>query len=145
EEFPRITIATDVICGFPGESDDAFERTVELVEEIQPEIVNISRFFPRPGTPAKEMEQLSPLTVKERSGKITRLARRISLERNRAWLGWDGKVLVDEVGSKAGSLIGRNFAYKPVVLRTDEALLGRLVDVRVVRTSLTYLEGEVCG
>jgi len=145
EEFPRITIATDVICGFPGESEDAFERTMELVEEIQPEIVNVSRFFPRPGTPAKEMEQLSPLTVKERSGKITRLARRISLERNRAWLGWEGKVLVDEVGSKAGSLIGRNFAYKPVVLRTDEALLGRLVDVRVVRTSLTYLEGEVCG
>ncbi len=144
EKFPRITIATDVICGFPGESEDAFGRTMELVEEIQPEIVNVSRFFPRPGTPAKEMEQLSSLTVKERSGKITRLARRISLERNKAWLGWKGKVLVDEVGSKAGSLIGRNFAYKPVVLRTDEALLGRLVDVRVVRTSPTYLEGEVC-
>lgn len=145
EELPRITIATDVICGFPGESEDAFERTVELVEEIQPEIVNVSRFFPRPGTPAREMEQLSPLTVKERSRKMAGLTRRISLERNRAWLGWEGKVLVDEVGSKAGSLIGRNFAYKPVVLRADEALLGRLVDVRVVRTSLTYLEGEMCG
>jgi len=144
EEFPRITIATDVICGFPGESEDAFERTVELVEEIQPEIVNVSKFFPRPGTPAKAMEQLSPLAVKERSRRIAGLARNISLDGNRAWLGWEGKVLVDEVGSKAGSLIGRNFAYKPVVLKTDEALLGRLVDVRIVRTSPTYLEGEVC-
>ena len=145
EEFPRITIATDVICGFPGESEDAFERTVELVEEIQPEIVNVSKFFPRPGTPAKGMEQLSTLTVKARSRRIADLARRISSERNKAWLGWEGKVLVDEVGSKAGSLIGRNFAYKPVVLRTDEPLLGRLVDVRIVRASPTYLEAEVCG
>jgi threonylcarbamoyladenosine tRNA methylthiotransferase CDKAL1 len=145
EEFPRITIATDVICGFPGESEDAFERTVELVEEIQPEIVNVSRFFPRPDTPAKEMKQLPPLTVKERSGRMSGLASTISSERNKAWLGWEGKVLVDEIGSKAGSLIGRNFAYKPVVLKTDETLLGRLVDVKVVRTSPTYLEGEVCG
>jgi len=145
EEFPRITIATDVICGFPGESEQAFERTVKLVEEIQPEIVNVSRFFPRPGTPAKEMEQLSPLTVKSRSRRIAGLARRISLERNRAWLGWEGKVLVDEIGSKPGSWVGRNFAYKPVVLRTDEPLLGRLVDVRIVRASPTHLEAEACG
>jgi len=145
EEFPRITIATDVICGFPGESEEAFEGTLKLVEEVQPDIVNVSRFFPRPGTPAKGMEQLSTLTVKARSRRIADLARRISSERNKAWLGWEGKVLVDEVGSKAGSLIGRNFAYKPVVLRTDEPLLGRLVDVRIVRASPTYLEAEVCG
>ena len=84
-EFPRITIATDVICGFPGESEDAFERTVELVEEVRPDIVNVSRFFPRPGTPAKGMEQLSPVVVKVRSGRMAGLARRISLEGNRAW------------------------------------------------------------
>ena len=145
EGFPRITIATDVICGFPGESEEAFEGTLKLVEEVQPDIVNVSRFFPRPGTPAKGMEQLSTLTVKARSRRIADLARRISSERNKAWLGWEGKVLVDEVGSKAGSLIGRNFAYKPVVLRTDEPLLGRFVDVRIVRASPTYLEAEVCG
>ncbi len=144
-EFPRITIATDVICGFPGESEDAFERTVELVEEVRPDIVNVSRFFPRPGTPAKEMEQLSHLVVKERSGRMAGLVRRISSERNGGWLGWEGRVLVDEVGKEAGSWVGRNFAYKPVVLRGCEDLLGRLVDVRVVRAFSTYLEGEVCG
>ena len=71
------------------------------------------------------------------------LARRISSERNRAWLGWKGSILVDEVGSKLGSWVGRNFAYKPVVLRTDEPLFGRLVDVRIVRASPTHLEAEV--
>jgi len=144
EEFPRITIATDVICGFPGESEEAFEGTLKLVKEVQPDIVNVSRFFPRPGTPAKGMEQLPPLTVKARSRRMAGLARRISSERNRAWLGWEGRILVDEVGSKLGSWVGRNFVYKPVVLRTDEPLLGRLVDVRIVMASPTHLEAEVC-
>ena len=144
-ELPRITIATDVICGFPGESEDAFEHTVELVKEVRPDVVNVSRFFPRPGTPAKEMEQLPPLVVKARSGRMAGLARRISFERNENWLGWKGRVLVDEVGKKAGSWVGRNFAYKPVVLRVDAPLLGRLVDVRVVRAFPTYLEADVCG
>lgn len=141
-EFPRITIATDVICGFPGESEEAFEHTIRLVEEVQPDIVNVSRFFPRPGTPANGMEQLPPLVVKARSGRMAGLARRISFERNRAWLGWEGTVLVDEFGGKPGSWVGRNFTYKPVVLRSDEALLGKLVDVRVVRAFPTYLEAE---
>ncbi|MFQ5759117.1 MAG: tRNA (N(6)-L-threonylcarbamoyladenosine(37)-C(2))-methylthiotransferase [Candidatus Bathyarchaeia archaeon] len=142
-EFPRVTVATDVICGFPGEGEDAFERTMELVEEVQPDIVNVSRFFPRPGTPAKGMEQLPSLVVKARSGRMAGLARRICFERNRGWLGWEGRVLVDEVGGKSGSLVGRNSAYKPVVLRTEECLLGRLVDVRIVGAHATYLEGEV--
>jgi MiaB/RimO family radical SAM methylthiotransferase len=145
EEFPRITIATDVICGFPGESEEAFGRTVELVKEIQPDIVNVSRFFPRPGTPAKEMEQLSHLVVKGRSGRMACVAREISFERSGGWLGWEGRVLVDEVGKMARSWVGRNFAYKPVVLREGEGLLGKFVDVRVVRIFPTYLEGEVCG
>ena len=143
EEFPRITIATDVICGFPSESEEAFERTLKLVKEVQPDIVNVSRFFSRPDTPAKEMKQLPPLIVKARSGRMSGLASRISSERNKAWLGWEGKVLVDEIGSKPASWVGRNFAYKPVVLRTDEPLLGRLVDIRIVRASPTYLEAEV--
>jgi MiaB-like tRNA modifying enzyme len=145
EELPGITMATDVICGFPGESEEAFEHTIELVKETQPDIVNVSRFFPRPGTPAKKMEQLSHLVVKERSGKMASLAGEFSLERNRGWLGWEGRVLVDEVGKEAGSWVGRNFAYKPVVLRGDEDLFGRFVDVRVVRTFPTYLEAEMCG
>lgn len=141
-EFPRITIATDIICGFPGESEEAFERTVELVGEVQPDIVNVSRFFPRPGTPAKEMTQLPPLVVKARSKRMASLTRRISLERNRSWLDWEGKVLVDEVGNRAKSWVGRNFAYKPVVLRVSEDLLGRFVDVKVVKAFPTYLEAE---
>jgi len=145
DAFPRVTVATDVICGFPGESEEAFGRTMELVREVGPDVVNVSRFFPRPRTPAKMMEQLPHGVVKARSRRMSGLARRVASERNEAWVGWVGSVLVDEVGCKAGSWVGRNSAYKPVVLRTDESLLGRFVDVRVVKARATYLVGEVCG
>ncbi|UCC33781.1 MAG: tRNA (N(6)-L-threonylcarbamoyladenosine(37)-C(2))-methylthiotransferase [Candidatus Bathyarchaeota archaeon] len=143
-EFPRITIATDVICGFPGESEKAFERSMELVEDIQPDIVNVSRFFPRPSTAAKGMVQLPASVVKGRSGRMSRLAGWSSCAKNESWLGWEGRVIVDEIGNRSGSWVGRNFAYKPVVLRDEGVLLGKFVDVRIVGASATYLNGEIC-
>ena len=143
KKFPKITVATDVICGFPSESRDAFEHTVQLVEEVQPDIVNISKFFPRPRTPATKMKQLPPKEVKVRSRRMAELARKVSFEKNEAWMGWEGEILIDEKGKKPAPWVGRNFAYKPVVVRSDEFLLGRFVDVRVVRVFPTYLEAEV--
>lgn len=143
KEFPKITVVTDVICGFPGESQDAFEHTVKLVEEVQPDIVNISKFFPRPRTPAAKMKQLPPEKVKVRSRRMAEVARKVSFEKNEAWRGWEGEILIDEKGKKPASWVGRNFAYKPVVVRCNEFLLGRFVNVRVVKVFPTYLEAEV--
>jgi len=144
EEIPEITLATDVICGFPGENIEAFERTVELIEEVQPDIVNISKFFPRPRTPAGKMKPfVHPYEIKERSRRLAELSKRVSLERNRAWIGWKGRILVDEVGKNASSWIGRNFVYKPVVVRGGGFLFGRFLVVRVVRVFPTYLEAEI--
>ncbi|MFQ6094817.1 MAG: tRNA (N(6)-L-threonylcarbamoyladenosine(37)-C(2))-methylthiotransferase [Candidatus Bathyarchaeia archaeon] len=142
EKMPRITLSTDVICGFPGESEDAFNRTVELIKEAAPDIVNISKFFPRPQTPAAEMEQLPPAEVKNRSRRLTEIAKRISYERNRLWLGWKGRILIDEKG-KRDTWVGRNYAYKPVVVRCEENLLGKFVDVCVVEAFPTYLKAEI--
>ena len=141
-EIPEITLATDVICGFPGESNMAFERTVELISEVKPDIINISKFFSRPHTPAEKMKRLPSQEVKERSRKMAELSRRISLEKNEAWKNWEGMVLVDEKG-RARSWIGRNFAYKPVVIKTSEFLLGRILKARVARVFPTYLEAEI--
>ena len=141
-EIPKITIATDVICGFPNESEDAFERTTELIKEIQPDIVNVSKFFPRPHTPAKKMKPLPPREIKKRSKEMAELSRKIALERNKAWIKWEGAILVDEKG-KEKSWIGRNFAYKPMVIKTSEFLLGKFLNVRVVRVFPTYLEAEI--
>jgi len=142
-EIPQITIATDIICGFPGESREAFERTLKVLEEIKPDVVNVSKFFPRPGTPAKRMRQVPYEEVKARSRAGSKLALKLSLERNRVWVGWEGRILIDEKGT-GDSWIGRNFAYKPVVVRGEGGdLLGKFLRVRVVEAHETYLEAEV--
>jgi len=142
EEVPEITLATDIICGFPGESHEAFQRTLELAEETQPDIVNISKFFARPNTPAEKMVQLDAVKVAERSRKLTELVRGISFKRNQRWLNWQGEILVDEKG-KGSSWIGRNFAYKPIVIKSSENLLGRFIRVQISKAYSTYLEAEV--
>jgi threonylcarbamoyladenosine tRNA methylthiotransferase CDKAL1 len=143
--FRGLTLATDVICGFPGESEEAFGRTLRLVEEVRPDVVNVSKFFARPRTRAAEMRTdfVSPSEIKRRSGAAGALAKRVALEKNKQWTGWRGEVLVDEVGKSAGSWVGRNFAYKPVVVRSADDLLGKTVNVRITNAFATYLEGEV--
>lgn len=140
-EFGRITIATDVICGFPGEDGEAFENTLQLVRDVRPEVVNISKFFRRPKTPRLEGGRVSSSETKRRSRLLTDLYRDISLKQNRRWIGWEGEVLVDEVGT-GKSWVGRNFAYKPVVIREREDLLGQFVNVKIRETAPTYLLGE---
>lgn len=135
---PSITIWTDVICGFPGEDDAAFQRTMAAVTTTQPDVVNISQFFPRPGTPAQALRQLPSRVVKARSRAMTTLCRAIAARRNRRWVGWRGEVLVDERGSGA-SWVGRNYAYKPVVLRDAVAALGQRRAVVIDAATGTHL------
>ncbi len=141
-EIPRLTLATDIICGFPGEDEQAFRRSVELIKEIKPDVLNISKFFSRPKTPAEGMEQLPLREVKERSRKMTELFRSICLERNRAWLNWGGEIIVDEKG-KCGSWVGRNFAYKPIAIKSRDKLLGKFLHVKVKAAFPTYLLAEI--
>jgi threonylcarbamoyladenosine tRNA methylthiotransferase CDKAL1 len=143
--IPDLTLATDVICGFPGENEEAFKRTLTLIEEVKPDVVNVSKFFPRPRTLAEKMTpKVAASNVKTRSQRLAKLVKRISAEKNAAWMDWAGKILVDERGKQHGSWIGRNFAYKPIVVKSeDESLLGRVLNVRVVKTFQTYLEAEI--
>jgi len=144
EEVSGITIATDVICGFPGESDEAFSNTLKLVKATRPDIINISKFFPRPRTTAEKMEPRVPLReVSERSKRMAGLSKKISSEKNNKWTEWEGKILVDEKGKVSNSWIGRNFAYKPIVVKSSETLLGKSINVRVVKTFATYLRAKI--
>jgi threonylcarbamoyladenosine tRNA methylthiotransferase CDKAL1 len=144
EAFPELTLATDIICGFPGENKKAFENTLRLISEVKPDIVNISKFFGRPGTAASAMsDAVEQAEIKRRSSEAAKLARQISLERNRRWGEWNGGILIDEKGKVPGSWIGRNFAYKPVTIKSSSHLLGKTLQVRVVKPFSTYLEGII--
>jgi threonylcarbamoyladenosine tRNA methylthiotransferase CDKAL1 len=144
EAFPELTLATDVICGFPGENKKAFENTLRLISEVKPDIVNISKFFGRPGTTAAKMSDAVKQTeIKRRSAEAAKLAKQISLERNKRWEEWTGGILIDEKGKMPGSWIGRNLAYKPVTVKKTSHLLGKTLQVRVVKGFPTYLEGTI--
>ncbi|MBT8171796.1 tRNA (N(6)-L-threonylcarbamoyladenosine(37)-C(2))-methylthiotransferase [Candidatus Bathyarchaeota archaeon] len=141
-EFPQLTLATDVICGYPGESKEAFENTKKLIADIKPDVVNVSKFFSRPQTPAEKLNPLLPKELNRRSREMAKLSRKISFEKNKAWINWEGIVLFNERG-KEESLMGRNFAYKPVVIKTNNSLLGRFINVRIVDAFPTYLQGKI--
>ena len=144
-EFPDLTLATDVIVGFPGETPEAFENTLKLLEEVKPDVVNVSKFFARPKTAAAKMQDglVEQEEIKRRSTVAAQLVKRISLERNQRWVGWVGEVLVDEKGKMEGSWVGRNFAYKPVAIKSTDDLLGETVTVKIEAAAGTYLKGTI--
>ena len=142
--FPEVTLATDVICGFPGETKNAFDNTLRLISEVKPDIVNVSKFFGRPGTAAAKMTNVvEQVEIKRRSTEAAKLAKQISLDRNQRWTKWTGEILVDEKGKVPGSWIGRNFAYKPVTVKSTSTLLGKTLKVKVAKAFPTYLEGTI--
>jgi threonylcarbamoyladenosine tRNA methylthiotransferase CDKAL1 len=143
--FSNLTLSTDIICGFPGETREAFENTLKLVTEVNPDIINVSKFFPRPKTAAALMQNefLEPIEIKRRSTIAAQLARKTAFDRNQLWLGWTGEVLIDEKGKIPGTWIGRNFAYKPVAVKSEQDLLGQKLNVRIVKAYSSNLLGTI--
>ncbi|MDE1814551.1 MAG: tRNA (N(6)-L-threonylcarbamoyladenosine(37)-C(2))-methylthiotransferase [Thaumarchaeota archaeon] len=140
ERFDRFTIATDVIVGFPTETEEDFARTVDLINETRPDVVNLSRYSARPGTKAAQMEQMDVVEVKRRSKIVFDTAKEISQQRNEEWIGWKGEVLFDEISD--GITKGRNFAYKQIVI-DDKVRLGKKVIVKIDGASPNGLYGTI--
>jgi MiaB-like tRNA modifying enzyme len=140
QEIPDITIATDVICGFPGETEDDFNATLELIKEIKPDAINLSRFWPRQGTEAEKMEnQVHGQETKRRSTILTDIYQSTARMRNERWFDWQGKIVIDEKG-KDNTMIGRNYAYKPVVV-SCECKIGDAIEVKIMKVTPFDLRG----
>ena len=140
ERFRGMTISTDVIVGFPSETEGDFEMTVELLEETRPDVVNLSRYSARPGTEAAGMEQVDVAEVKRRSKAVFEQTNRISAENNKEWIGWRGEVLFDEKADDG--VKGRNMAYKPVFVR-DSVEIGQSHTVEITGSGTKSLLGEI--
>ncbi|MBI2184411.1 MAG: tRNA (N(6)-L-threonylcarbamoyladenosine(37)-C(2))-methylthiotransferase [Thaumarchaeota archaeon] len=139
--IPETTLSTDIIVGFPTEDEEDFQATIDLLNEVRADVVNLSKYGARTGTKAAAMPQLGGGLVKDRSTVIHNLVRRICLESNKQWIGWRGETLVDEHGEE-GSVIGRNFAYKPVALH-ENVPLGSNVDVEAYGASSACILGRI--
>ena len=149
EKIPEIAIATDIITGFPSESERDFEETLSLIEESQPDVINSSRYSPRPGTLAAKYPRLSTKVVKERSTRLHTIIRKTTMRRNQIWYGWKGQILIDELLDE-GKIQGRNYAYKPVIIEIPgpkkfdpKQLLGQYLSIKVIEISNYSLLGEL--
>jgi tRNA A37 methylthiotransferase MiaB len=142
EKFPKATIATDVIVGFPGETQEDFEESYDLIRRINPTIVNVSKYGDRPRTTAsKSKEKVKTSDKKAWSRKISQLVSEIMISENESWVGWSGPVLVTKAGPKGG-LICRNESYKPIVIH-DSINLGEWIQVKVISAEKTHLYAEL--
>jgi len=142
ERFGEFTISTDVIVGFPSETREDFQKTVNLLDETRPDVVNLSRYSARPGTDAAEWKQIDVAEVKRRSKVIFEQISKISIENNKKWIGWTGKVLFDEKIDEG--IKGRNFAYKPVFVR-NEVDIGQSHTVEITDVTVNSLLGKIAS
>lgn len=139
----RYQLWTDIIVGFPGETEKQFQNTFKLIEKVRPDWVNVSRYGPRPGTPASKMRQLDSDIVNSRSAKLSSLVRNISLEKNRKWIGWEGEILIYKRGKARNQWFGRNFAYKPFSIELKGNNLGKALRIKAVEARRSFIMAEV--
>lgn len=128
KEIPEINITTDIIVGYPTETEEQFNDTLEFVKEIKFDSINIARFAPRPGTPAATMKE-QVQNKKERSSKLAQVLKEVALEQNKKWIGWTGEVTIDE--KVKDGMGARNYAYKPIIIRENLAI-GTTLNVKIV-------------
>jgi threonylcarbamoyladenosine tRNA methylthiotransferase CDKAL1 len=114
-KIPDMTIATDIITGFPDETDDDFESTLKMIKDLEPDIINSSKFSPRPGTYASKLKRINHEIMLQRSEIIHNVIKQIAKKRNARWLNWQGDILIDEIDN--GQLKGRNQYYKSVIIK----------------------------
>ncbi|UCG70548.1 MAG: tRNA (N(6)-L-threonylcarbamoyladenosine(37)-C(2))-methylthiotransferase [Thermoplasmata archaeon] len=140
--FPEITISTDIIVGFPGEDEEDFRESVNLLKKLKPNILNITRFSPRPKTEAMNMDDKVPSRIaKERSRELTNIHADISRDINKRFVGNLESILITEHG-KNGTMMGRTNSYMPVVVE-DEVQICDFVDVKITEARDIYLKGKV--
>lgn len=141
KEIPELSISTDIIVGFPSETESDFNKTIKAVKEINPDVLNISRYGERPFTQALKLKnKLHGREKKKRSRILSSLHKELALEKNKKLIGRTEEILVTEKGPKGG-FIGRSISYKPVAIKENR--LGEFIKVRITSASPFFLEGIV--
>ena len=140
ERYKSFLISTDIIVGFPGESDSQFKDTVNLIKKTRPHIMNITRYSERSGTEAAKMEDMPSKIKKRRSRKLTKLGKKIRLEDNQKMVGKNFEALIFREG-KEDTKLARIFNGKAVVLPGGK--IGQKKKVKIVDFKHNYLIGDV--
>ena len=139
--YPEMMIITDVITGFPGENEEDHQATVDLLKRLLPDLVNITRFSPRQGTPAAKLKRLNGNIVKDRSRELTSLRQDLGAKSFKRFVGRKTSVLSIE-NQRPGSTLCRDENYRPIIVK-EELPLGQFYNVEIVKSDYAYLTAVV--
>ena len=139
-EIPNLTLATDIIVGYPTETDDDFQKTVNLIKNIRPSLIHLSKYQHRKGAISSSLKEIPPEIMKVRSKFLSEIKSEITRLENEELVGSYQIALVVEKGSKGG-FIAKTDSYIPVII--DDVELGTFVRVKITHATATYLKGVV--
>ncbi|XP_056338870.1 threonylcarbamoyladenosine tRNA methylthiotransferase [Oenanthe melanoleuca] len=140
EKVPGITIATDIICGFPGETDEDFQETMKLVELYRFPSLFINQFYPRPGTPAAKMPQVPAAVKKQRTKDLSQLFHSYNPYDHK--VGERQRVLVTEESFDSNYYVAHNPFYEQVLVPKDPLLMGKMVEVNIYEAGKHFMKGQ---
>jgi tRNA-2-methylthio-N6-dimethylallyladenosine synthase len=142
-KIPQISLSTDIIVGFPGETEEQFEHSLSLLKEMRFDVVHVAAYSPRPGTIAwrEYKDDIPSMVKKERLNKIEELQAAVASEINSQLQGRQVEVLVE--GKKKGKWLGRTRSNKLVFFEDAGNWLGQLARIQIEKTSPWSLRGEV--
>ncbi|MGQ0813206.1 MAG: MiaB/RimO family radical SAM methylthiotransferase [Gemmatimonadota bacterium] len=143
--IPGIALSTDVIVGFPGETDEEYQATLDLMRTVRYDDAFLYKYSPRDGTPALRLprhEFIDDSVASERLSRLIELHRSIQAEINQREVGSTVAVLVERIAKSAGDVLGRTESNKVVAFAGHESLIGQFVKVRIRSTSGATFAGE---
>lgn len=144
EKIPNLTISTDIIVGFPGETDDDFEDTLDVVKKVKFEQVYMFIYSRRVGTPGDKMQNQIPEDIKhKRFDKLKALVESQIEENNQKYVGTVQKVLVEGTSKNNDDMLtGRTDSNKVVIFEGDKSLIGNMAELKIVSEHMWYLKGK---
>ena len=146
-EIPHVVFSTDIIVGFPGETQRNFEDTLDVVKKVGYEQVFMFIYSRRVGTPGDKMENQIPEEIKhERFNQLKALVEGQMEEQNKTYIGTVQKVLIEGTSkNNENMLTGRTDSNKVVILEGDKNLIGKMVNLNIISEHMWYLKGEYRG
>lgn len=144
KEIPDVLFSTDIIVGFPEETEKDFEDTLDVVRKVNFEQIFMFIYSRRVGTPADKMEHQIPEEIKhKRFDKLKELFETQVEQNNKKYIGTIHKILVEGISKNNSKMLtGRTNSNKVVIFEGEENLIGKVIDIKIVSEHKWYLKGE---
>lgn len=143
-KIKNVSITTDIIVGFPNETEEDFQKTLDIYNELKYDLAYTFIYSPREGTPASKMEDSVPLEEKEeRLQRLNKIVNKYAKEANEKYLGKTVPVLLEGYSDKGGKLMGYTDTMKLVNVVADPSLIGQIKNVLITDVKTWSMEGEI--